>query len=161
MKHSDTYRTTSGNMDRVGTIARFRRAIDIMGDYPLEVGLGTWAGTIGLITAFYDPPSSSLAALPHSIDLVWALTMVTASVSTAYGLWTRNTGPAIANAMFLFAAAFTAYAITVSVVGGWKTSGAVAGLTAVLAVVCYIRSRRLRQLWKILIEESNHDNPTS
>lgn len=161
MKHNDTYRTTSGSMDSVGNIARFRRAIDITGDYPLEVGLCVWAGSIGLVTAFFDPPSSSLEALPHSLDLAWALTMVIAAGTTIYGLWTRNVGPAIANAMFLFASAFTAYSITVSVVGGWRTSGAVAGLTAVLAIVCYVRSRRLRQLWKILIEESSHDNPTS
>lgn len=153
MKRRDTYRNTSGNMTPVSNLQRVRHLVDVTGDYPLEVGLAVWAAGIGITSLTVGTPSGSLSKLPSPLDTGWAIIMLVAAFSTAYGLRTRLVSPAIANSMFLFCIAFAAYSITVSVVNGWATGGAVAGLTAVLSVVCYLRSRRLRDLWKILVAE--------
>lgn len=140
-------------MTPVSNLRRAQHLVDVTGDYPLEVGLAIWAGCVGFISLLWDPPSSSLAQLPDGLDTTWAIIMLVGAAATAYGLRLRANSPAIANAMFLFAIAFAVYSITVVVIGGWSTGGAVAGLTATLSIVCYLRSRRLRELWKILLAE--------
>lgn len=140
-------------MTPVGNLRRAQHLVEVTGDYPLEVGLAIWAGCIGLVSLIWDPPSTSLAQLPDVLDTTWAITMLAASAATAYGLRTRRNSPAIATAMFLFAVSFAVYSITVISISGWTSAGAVGGLTSTLAVVCYLRSRRLRELWKILLAE--------
>jgi hypothetical protein len=137
-------------MDKDGKV---QHLVEVTGDYPLEVGLATWAGGIGVVTLFTDPPSTSLAQLPPVLDAGWAITMIVGSALMSWGLYRRNISEAIANAMFLFSMAFAVYSITVIGTGAWQSSGAVGALTGVLAVVCYFRSRRLRELWRILLEE--------
>lgn len=140
-------------MTPVSNLQRAQHLVEVTGDYPLEVGLAIWAAGIGLTSLLFGTPSGSLAQLPSALDTTWAIVMLLGAASTAYGLYVRLISPAIANAMFLFSVAFAVYSITVAVYNGWDTGGAVSGLTAVLTVVCYLRSRRLRELWKILLDE--------
>lgn len=143
----------SGRIAPVGNFRRLRLLADVTGDYPLEVGLAVWACLVGLITLIWDPPSSSLAQLPNALDTTWALVMLAGAGATVYGLHARRISPALANAMFLFSIAFSVYSITVIAISGWSSGGAVGGLTITLSIVCYLRSRRLRELWKILLAE--------
>lgn len=153
MKRYSTYRPSSGTITPVSNLRRAQHLVDTTGDYPLEVGLAIWAGLIGVISLLWDPPSSSLAQLPDGLDTTWAIVMMVGSAATGYGLRVRSNSPAIANAMFLFAVSFAVYSITVITISGWTRGGAVGGLTITLSVVCYLRSRRLRELWKILLAE--------
>lgn len=153
MKRFSTIGQSSGTIGPVSNARRAQYLVDVTGDYPLEVGLAVWAGLVGLITLIWDPPSSSLAQLPAALDTTWAIVMLAGASATTYGLWARTVSPALSNAMFLFSMAFAVYSVTVVAVSGWSSGGAVGGLTSTLAVVCYLRSRRLRELWKILLAE--------
>jgi hypothetical protein len=153
MKRFIIHPASSGRMRDMNSLQRVQHLVGVTGDYPLEVGLAIWAGCVGFVSLLWDPPSSSLAQLPNVLDTTWAVVMLVGSVATAYGLWVRLMSPAIANAMFLFSVAFAAYSVTVISISGWSSGGAVGGLTTTLSVVCYLRSRRLRELWKILLAE--------
>lgn len=153
-----THSAISGTVEPVSIIRRAQRLAELTGDFPLEVGLAAWATVVGLTTLLWDPPSSSLARLPHALDTTWGIALLVGAAATGYGLWARNFSAAISNAMFLFAIAFAVYSVTVTSISGWTSGGAVSGLTMTLAVVCYLRSRRLRELWKILLAEGRRLN---
>lgn len=134
---------------------RMHRMPDVVGDYPLEAGLAVWGFFIGAITLIDLPPSGALAALPGNLDRAWGVAMTIGAISVVFGLLRRQISPAIANAMVLFAVVFAVYAIAVLQRTGFAQGGAVAGLTAMLAAVCFLRARRLRLLWKVLLQEAN------
>ena len=131
-----------------------RSIAEVIGEYPFCVGLTTWGIVVGPLTILDHAPSASMADLPKGVQVSWALAIFISAASMLAGLIMRRNSLLIVRALVLFATTFSVYGVTVIFTAGWGRGGGTASLMLIFAVVCLIRSRYLREHFKILSDEA-------
>lgn len=129
-----------------------KRLPHAIGEYGLEMGLVVWAATIVLNIATGNSPSVSLQALPDKLELVWAVMMIMAGSSVAFGIASRRLG-LIASGLYLFATTLVAFSVAVIGASTWGRAGATAAFFFTVGCVCLLRGWWLKEQEAALIKE--------
>jgi hypothetical protein len=131
---------------RAQTRARLlnRTVPNLMGQYPLELGMILW-GTFAFANAITgEPPSTALQKLPDELEVSWALLMGVAASVTLLGLFTRLLG-FVASGMQAYGAILGAYGCAIMASAGWQKGGSIAGFLFIIGTVCFVRGWWLRE----------------
>jgi hypothetical protein len=123
-------------------ILRLRLPLTIA-EYPLEVGLSIWGLFAWINTVTGTPPSNSLRSLPDGVQTLWAVLMIVATLTVAFGLSLRKS--AIGRGMYLFGTTLTAYAAAIFGLTGWHSGGATGSFLLMIGLVSFLRGWWLKE----------------
>lgn len=135
-----------------------RKLPHAIGEYGFEMGLVIWAATIvaNILTGL--SPSVSLQALPDELEFTWAVMMIIAGSSVAFGIASRRLG-VIASGLYLFATTLVAFSVAVIGASSWDRAGATAGFFLTVGCVCLLRGWWLKEQEAALIKEIVRTRP--
>lgn len=129
-----------------------KRLFLLIGEYALEAVLVLWSITVGLNVATNKSPSVSLQALPDGLETVWAVLMMIAGVTVAFGIVSQRHGT-MASGMYLFATTLMAFAAAVIGASTWDRAGATASLFFLVGCASLLRGWWLKEQESALIKE--------
>lgn len=92
-----------------------------------------WSAVIGLLTLYGVAPSHTINQLEHWQAMGWAFGVLTASVTTLWGLFVSRKVLTVARGMYLHVITIAIYGISIVSVTGPMTGGALASFLLVIA----------------------------
>lgn len=119
-----------------------------------------WGLYIAVEVLIGQPPSNALRGLPTPVLGTLGALMFIASASVTIGIFWQKRYMTVARGMYLFSATMVAYAATVVGTAGWTSGGAVAGLLAMLGIVCLLRGWWLKDQENAVREEIERTTET-
>ena len=137
---------------RLDRVIRFHVA-DIIGEFPLEIGLSAWGVIVGISTVIGVPPSRSLQNLPVPVIDFWGAMMSLAAATIIFGMWVHYSTRGIASGLRVFLSIFLVYGIAVAGFSQAPGRAGAAGLFFILGFVCLLRSQRVRLIGEVIEKE--------